>query len=351
MTARSARPAPPAADAAPPAADAAPADVATLLLADPSPALRYRVLTELLDIPADDPEAADLARRSRAGPEVQDLLTGGDGDLKSLAWRLCRLAWLGIDREEPRVAEIAERIFERQGGDGAFPLTAYNRGERESRYSMVPLQVSLPLRGLAAAGYATDPRAERAYEWLLGQRLEDGAWPLGLAAGQPGYIAGYRKLPGSKGCRVNTEAAIACLVLHPERRSSAATRRALDLLLQRETREEWSLGSEVARLVGAEPPTGFVTFYARFDLAFVLDLASRTGASAEDPRIADLVAFIVGLRGAHGLWEHPTRPQLGRWLTFDLLASLRRLATGDWTGTAPRIPFRAYPRGGSTSPG
>jgi hypothetical protein len=210
---------------------------------------------------------------------------------------------------------------------------------------MVPLQTSLPLRGLAAAGYAGDPRAERAYDWLLAQRLPDGAWPLGTAAGQPGYIAGYRRLPGSAGCRVNTEAAIAALVVHPQRRTSDATRLALDLLLQRETRDEWALGSEVARLTGTEPATGFITFYARFDLAFVLELASWAGASADDERVADLAAFLLALRGDNGLWEHPTHPELGRWLTFELLGSLRRIAGGAWAGTAPRIPFHPVPLG------
>jgi hypothetical protein len=330
---------------------------AALLLCDSSPALRYRVLTELLDAPLDDPEAADLDRRRRAAPEVERLLAtgaasgggageGAGGDLKQLAFTLCRLAWLRVDRRHPGVCRIAERIFARQQADGSFPLSAFTRGHGEGRYSMVPLQVSLPLRGLAAAGYATDPRAERAYEWLLEQRLGDGAWPMGMAAGQPGYIAGYRKLPGSKGCRANTQGALACLVLHPERRRSDATRQALDLLLQRETRDEWALGSELARLVGVEPSAGFVTFYARFDLAFLLDLTARAGASTDDARVADLAGFLLDRRGPHGLWEHPAHPELTRWLTFDLLTSLRRLRVGggDWVGVAPRVPFRAYPK-------
>jgi hypothetical protein len=318
-------------------------DATPLLLADPSPALRLRVLTELLEVDPSDPEVVDLVRRRDAMPDVSELLDGTD-ELKPMAWSLCRLAHLGLDRGHHGVATLAERIFDRQDPDGSFPLKAFERTGRDSRYEMIPLQVSLPLRGLAAVGYATDPRAERAYEWLLQQRLEDGAWPLGSAAGQPGYIAGYRKLPGSKGCRVNTQAAIACLVLHPRRRTSDDTRRALDLLLQRETREEWSLGTEVARLVGVEPATGFVTFYARYDLAFVLDLVSRAGASVEDPRVGRLVAFLESLRGPHGLWEHPGHPEVGRWLTFELISSLRRLEVGEWIGTAPRTPFRAYRR-------
>ena len=320
--------------------------IGPLLLADPSPALRYRVLTELLDVPPADPEAADLATRRRAMPEVEELLAAGGDDLRDLTWRLCRLAYLGIDRATPGVDDVAERIFARQRRDGSFPLSAFRRDDGDETYSMIPLQTSLPLRGLAAAGYATDARAERAYDWLLEQRIDDGAWPLGLASGQPGYIAGYRRLPGSKGCRVNTEAAIAALALHPERRSSEPTRRALDLLLQRETRDEWAIGTEVARLTGAEPATGFVTFYARFDLAFILELASRTGAAIDEPRVADLVAFLESRRGDGGLWEHPTHPELGRWLTFDLLGSVGRLASGDWSGAAPRVPFHARPHRG-----
>jgi hypothetical protein len=319
-------------------------ETTALLLCDPSPALRLRVLTELLDASRDDPEVVDLRARRRRAPEVQMLLALEDGSLRPLSWTLCRLAYLGLDRAEPAVAAIAERVMDRQSADGSFPLRAFGRSKGESRYSMIPLQVSVPLRGLAAVGYATDPRAERAYRWLLDQRLDDGAWPLGVAAGQPGYIAGYRRLPGSRGCRVNTEAAIACLALHPERRRSQDATRALDLLLQRETRDEWALGTEVARLTGTDSVPGFITSYARFDLAFVLELASRIGASGEDARIRDLVAFLTARRGSAGLWEHPDRPDLSRWLTFDLLASLRRLVAGDWTGGAPRLPFRSRVR-------
>ena len=312
---------------------------AWLLLCDPSPVLRYRTLTELLGVPPADPEAAEVGAERLTSPEITGLLTAEPADLKDTIWTLCRLAYHGVDRSHPRVAELAERVFTHQHADGSFPLAAFRHTDT---YSTMPLQTSLPLRGLAAAGYAEDPRAERAYEWLLGQRLDDGAWPTGRASGQTGYVAGYRKLPGSAGCRANTEAAIAALVEHPSRARSPHARRALDLLLQRETRDEWALGTEVARLRGLDRPAGFLTFYARFDLAFVLALAARAGAALDDPRVADLAEFLLGRRGPAGLWEHPTHPELTRWLSFDLMLSLRRLSGGDWAGGAPRLPFRAY---------
>ena len=122
------------------------------------------------------------------------------------------------------------------------------------------------------------------------------------------------------------------------------TRLALDLLLQRETRDEWALGSEVERLTGTGVVPGFVTAYARFDLAFVLELATRAGAGPDDARVASIDAFLESRRGPAGLWEHPARPELSRRLTFELLLSRRRLAAGDWAGTAPSLPFHGTGR-------
>jgi hypothetical protein len=213
-------------------------------------------------------------------------------------------------------------------------------------YSMIPLQTALPLRGLAACGFATDPRAEKAYDWLLEQRLPDGAWPTGKAGDVYGYVAGYRRLAHSRwGCRSNTTAALTCLALHPNRRFSKEARRALDLLLGRETREKQNVGFEVARTIGAEPQSGYITYFAKFDAGLVLDLCHRIGASRDDERVADFVSFIRKLQGPYGLWEYLPHPEASRWVTFDLLRSLSRLDnTTDWLSLEPRIPFKAYPK-------
>jgi hypothetical protein len=316
-------------------------DVAILLLADSSAPLRRRTLVELLDVPADDDEVTELTAQVASDPAVVALLADDTADLRQLSFNLCRLGYAGLTRDHPRVAELGEAVLARQQRDGGFPLHAF---APRSRYDMVPLQTAIPLRGLAAVGYAEDPRAERAYDWLLARQLPDGSWPTARAAGRAGYVAGYRRLPAAAGCRTNTTGALACLALHPSRGKSDAARGALDLLLQRETRDEWALGSEVARLVGIEPGTGFMTFYARFDLAFLLELATRCGAAEDDPRLSDLISFLESRRARGALWEHPSHPELSRWLTFDILLSLRRVVHGDWVGAAFRTSFRAYPR-------
>ena len=332
-----------------------------LLLADPSPCLRLLVLRELLDRPENDPEVQELLVLRQADPIVADLFKGqradgtwqADGRMwqggpqRATSLALMRLGYLGYGPDHPSVRRGAAYLFSLQREDGAWPMPHGPQvtGEHEG-YSMVPLQTAFPLRALAACGYATDPRAERAYDWLLAQRLEDGAWPTGIASGVYGYVAGYRRLAHSRwGCRSNTTGSLICMALHPERQSGPEAHRALDLLLGRETRETQALGFEMARLVGVEPVRGFFTFYARFDLALVLDLCWRVGATLEDERVADVVRFVSGLQGTYGLWEYAAQPQASRWVTFELLRSLSRLdESGDWLSAEPRTPFQPYPQ-------
>ena len=331
-----------------------------LLLADPSPCLRRLVLRELLDRPAEDAEVMELEQLCAEDDLVADLfkLQGADGSWKSgdlpgtaprsrlltTAQGLMRLGYLGYSTEHPAVKHAVDYIFSLQNEDGSWPLTDDDQDESREGYTMMPLQTALPLRSLAMAGCAQDARAEKAYAWLLAQRLEDGAWPVGIASGNYGYIAGYRRLAHSRwGCRSHTTGALSCLAMHPVLRNSPEARRVLDLLLGRETREVYAAGFEVARLIGAEETRGFTTYFARFDLAQILDLCWRIGAATEDERVADLVKFVREQQGAYGLWEYAHQPQASRWVTFDLLHSLSRLdQKTDWLSLEPRTHFRPY---------
>lgn len=337
---------------------------APLLLADPSPCLRLLVLRELLGRPADDLEVAELTALRATDPLVATLQQQQNDDgswpsaegnpLRATLQALLRLGYLGFGPAESMVQQGAAYLFSQQQADGAWSLAQMRSGgndtadEDNEGYSMMPLQTALPLRALAACGLATDPRAERAYTWLLDQRLTDGAWPTGRAAGNYGYVAGYRRIAHSRwGCRANTTGALFCLAYHPVRRTGPEAQRALDLLLGRETEEGYTLGFEVARLVGAERVRGFITYYARYDVGMMLNLAWRTGATIADGRLHDLVDFVRRSQGAYGLWSYTTQPQVARWVTFDLLRSLIQLdqATGSaWLSLEPRTPFRTYAR-------
>lgn len=327
----------------------------TALLADPSPCLRRLVLRELAD--PDAGELAELDAAAALDPLVAGLvaLQGQDGAWRSGdgAWRsvwdpvrttalaLYRLGYFGFDADFAPVQRGAEFIFLHQNPDGSWDGSDQADGEAVDN---APLQVALPLRGLTACGYAKDPRAERAFAWLDAERLEDGAWPTGYARGNLRKVAGYRRIAHSQwGCRSNTTGVLQCLVAHPERAQSEAARRALDLLFGRETREAHVFGFEMARMLAAEPATGLLTFFARFDVALMLDLAGRVGADRTDDRVDAAARFAESLRGDAGLWLYSPRPECSRWVTFDILRSLARLeGSTDWVSAEPRTPFAPY---------
>ena len=134
------------------------------------------------------------------------------------------------------------------------------------------------------------------------------------------------------------------MLFRSNRRHGQEAWQALDLLLGRETREMKTVGFEISRLLGAEPTRGYLTFFARFDPGLLLDLCRRTGASPEDTRVANLVLFIRDALGGTGLWNYLAQPQISRWVTFDILRSLKGLQTdGSWNGMEPQTPFQSYP--------
>jgi hypothetical protein len=335
-----------------------------ILLADRSPSLRYLVLIELLGRSQDDKEIRELVKLREEDPIIKDLLSlqkeSGKwkdldqagytigGTVRATSAALMRLGYLGFRKDHPAVKRGAEYLFSKQRKDGSWPLPErvsdfeYTRGP----YTMTPVQTSIPLLGLVMCGFGEDTRSERAFDWLMDKRLDDGTWPAGKVKEVFVRIAGYRRLSHSQwGCRTNTTQVLLCFAYHQERRNSDVARQALDHLLGRETRDRGSLGFNVARYIGIEPHRGGLTYHAKFDPALIMDLCSRIGASKTDPRVDDLVTWILDQQGSYGLWEYFPHPEVSRWISFDILRSLRRIDEKmEWISTKQRKKFAAYPR-------
>jgi hypothetical protein len=339
---------------------------APLLLADPSPSLRLLVLRDLLNRPETDEEVKELKTLQKKDPLIERFLALQDEDggfrsgeaggaalgrIRITAQVLMGLGYFGLGPKHPNIKRAAEFIFSQQQEDGSFPLATQGAvldGGRafDIMYHAIPVQTALPLLGLAWAGFALDPRAEDAYDWLLREELDDGGWPSGRHQDKYIFAAGYRRLAHSKfGCRTNTTAAVSALALHPKRRTSESASRGLDKLLAHEHRQAHTLGFEVARIVGTEQVRGGFTYFKRYDVAQMLDLSWRIGASLEDARVAENVKFVKELQGPYGLWEYQRFPEVSRWITFDILRSLSRLdKETDWFSMEPRTPFQPYPK-------
>ena len=335
----------------------------TLLLAHPSPILRAKVLCTFFGKDDTDPEVQELRSLSLNDPLVKELfsLQKSDGSWIMLhptaiasscpiiitAMALARLAYLGFTQKDKVVQQGAEFLFSKQKKDGSWPLTSidYNEVNKE-KYTWIPLQTALPLRGLVTCGYAQDARCEKAFQWLLDKRLADGTWPTGWASGNYGYVAGYRKMPHSRwGCRSNTTAVLICLTLHPKMRNSSEAKRSLDLLLGRETKDTQNIGFDLARLLGYETVRGFITFFGKYDPLLTLWLCSKIGADREDKRVDSLIHFIEDQCTASGLWHYLHRSEASKWVSFEIIRCLRNIPLkGDWHPMEPRTPFQAYPK-------
>jgi len=321
-----------------------------LLLTDRSPCLRYLVLTELLHLTEDEEEVRELSELRDSDPLVKDLfkLQKPDGswdNLQMTSMALQRLGYFGFDSTYPEVQKAAEFLFSKQQKDGSWPISGKKQLiDEEIGYQMMPVQTAIPLLGLVMCGYSTDNRSEKAFEWLMKQRLEDGAWPVGISAGNYGGIAGYRRLAHSRwGCRSNTTAVLSCLAYDPTRSKSDEAKRALDLILGTESKVRINLGFMIARLIGLEKSFGQITFMAKFDIAHILNLCWRVGASKDDDRISDFIEFIKSEQGEFGLWDYIAHPKVTRWLTFDLLRSLTLINENvEWISSEPHTPFQAY---------
>ena len=270
-----------------------------LLLTDASPSLRFLVLRDLLNRSETDEEIQELKRLQNEDPiikKITDLQNedgswrpgegGGEilGDIRLTAHAMMALGYFGLDKDNPVLKKGANFLFDKQLDDGSWPLITQGavldggKIADDVKYHMMPVQTAFPLLGLAWSGFSTDPRAERAYDWLVAEELKGGGWPSGKHKDEYVFAAGYRRLAHSKfGCRTNTTAAVNALALHPERRFSESSRRGLDLLLAHEHRQAHNLGFEVARIIGTEPVRGGFTYFKRYDVAQMLSRQFEEG--------------------------------------------------------------------------
>ena len=329
-----------------------------LLLAESSPILRWLIHSKLLNSSLKSTEMIELSKIRYEDSLIKNLLkiqrkdgswslNNADTRLENRLYQtsamLWRLAFYGFTREEQFVQNAAEFIFSQQKTDGSWNYSI-NDPEDPNQYDWVPLRTAFPLRALASIGYATDKRSLMAYQRLLSHQLEDGGFPTGQRKNKLVLPAGYRRIPHSKfACRTNTILSLECFAFHPEYKYMEIMKRGLDLVLSRETFDRNPLGLEVARRIGVHPVNGFFTYYAKHDLAVILNLAWRLGANKSDERIQNIVIFLKKVKTSYGIWEYKNHPHISRWITYDLLFSLKQLdQETHWISLEPHTPFKMY---------
>lgn len=327
----------------------------SLLLANSSSCLRYKILSNMRKPDMNELRELDVIRRD--DPILKSLLAlqSSDGSfrisdrtattsiIQSTSIALTMLSYLGFDNSMSEVQMAVDYLFSRQQADGSWIYEDYNPEDGET-YEMVPLQVAFPLWGISSVGYAMHPKLEKSFQWLFDKQLEDGAWPVGTSSGNYGFIAGYRKLPNSKqGCRVNTTCCLLALSNHPILKNDKRTMKALDILLGRRTIEKHSMGVNIARCLGVEKSAGFFSYFAQHDIALILSIISKIGIGSEDTRIDSIVKTVNNFQNEYGLIEYEKAPIVSQWLTYDINIYLRNIQSGEtWVSKNPNYTFKNY---------
>ncbi|WP_400999317.1 hypothetical protein [Agromyces sp. GXQ0307] len=299
-------------------------DVTEWLL-DGDPSIRWQVMRDLTDAPA-DAVAAERARVAREGWGAGLLALQADdgqwgGGTYSPKWisttyTLLLLRLLGLDPDSPEAVAAIARV--RDGvtweGRGGLPFFA---GERETCVNSMVLV-------LGAYFHERGDHVDRLLEWLLGEQLDDGGW--NCQAPRRSQKASF-----------NTTILALEALLEVERSSgpdpivAAARVRGEEHLLERRLFRSLTTG-EVIRT----PWTRF-SFPPQwhYDVLRALDHLRSTGAPP-DPRCDEAIDLVHRRRRADGRWPlQNTHPALrhfemedgdgrpSRWNTLRALRVLR----------------------------
>ena len=202
----------------------------------------------------------------------------------------------GLTRKHPSMERAAEFLFNRQTPEGDF------RGIYGRQYT--PNYSAGILELLVKAGYERDPRAERAFEWLLSMRQKDGGWAIPirtLAVGLTHAVMQSRTIEPDKSrpsSHMATGIVLRAFAAHSTHRKSKEARTAGELLASQLLKRD------------RYPDRADVSYWTKFtfpfwftDLLSALDSLSLLGFTAQHAEIRKGLDWLVSRQQPDGLWD------------------------------------------------
>jgi len=209
------------------------------LLASEEPALRYRVLTELLGQPAEGGEAARARRAIMTRGTAPAILAAQNADghfgrpgafyndkYCGTVWQLIVLAELGADPADARVRTACEAILRdsQEPESGGFSLECSKKRGGGLPSGLIPCLTGNMVFSLVRLGCLDDPRLQRAVDWIATwQRFDDGNGE----APRGGPYDRYQMCWGTHTCHMGVVKALKGLAEIPPGRRSPAVRRTI----------------------------------------------------------------------------------------------------------------------------
>ncbi len=293
-----------------------------------APAIRYRTLVDLLDLPYDDREVREARAAVLHDPQIGQLLEaqkpGGywiqpDYYIPkhySTFWTLSILADMGLTRENEHISQGCNYLFTHQRLDGIFcrRQKITGQGLRLEEFPD-PCTHARIIRFLIQFGYGNDSRTRKGLDWLLNNQREDGMW----LCGRPG-----------RGCLRATLDFLRAAVLDPATAAHSATARAAEVV------SDLLMEPKMGRFHVADEWTILTYPYFGYSIITALDALARLEYPAAHPMIARAIKFLSNRRLPDGSWPldqtvHRTPLHFGKpgepnkWISLDALIALRRL--------------------------
>lgn len=275
------------------------------------PAVRFFVLTDLLDKPVDDPEVVEARRQIRKNGPVPVIFKnqnlegywakpggGYSPSYKMTMWQVIFLAELGADIEDKQVRRACEYLLDHNiAANGGFSMHA----------PPVPSGVIHCLNGeslyaLLRLGFnASDERIQTALEWAAAAVTGNGDikyYKSGTSGA--GFACAYNQ---KKACAWGANKTLKALLAVPADQRSASMERALQLGV------EFLLSRDPA---DADYPYSERVSSSWFRFGFPLSYRSDVLETASvlvnldygrDPRLANTLEFILNKQDDQGRWK------------------------------------------------
>jgi hypothetical protein len=316
-----------------------PYDAVSALVSSDDPALVYAAKRDLLDeVPGPVsalwslPAVEKLLRRQR--PDGAWCYPGGGKEKHRATEDYDQIETyrnLGIlvekhaaTRRLPAIRRAAEFLFSRQSDEGDF------RGIYGRQYT--PNYTAGILELLVKAGYGRDPRVTRCFQWLLQMRQADGGWAIPMltvhgrwdqASLSRPALAPIHERPHS---HMVTGIVLRAFAAHPQRRRSAAARRAAPLLASRLFARDAYPGRDTPDFW-----THCVFPFWFTDIVSALDSLTLLGIGQEHPKVRQAFDWLAASQKPDGLLHvRPVHGRAGeaglRWVTLAACRALRRVA-------------------------
>jgi Squalene-hopene cyclase C-terminal domain len=227
----------------------------------------------------------------------------------------------GFNKTHPTIQKAAEYLFSCQTEEGDF------RGIYGNQYATTYTGAIIEI--LIKAGYVSDPRIEKGFQWLISIRQKDGGWAIPLrtvnmkyvdALMHPELLQGDTTKPFS---HLITGIVLRAFASHPNYRNAPEARHAGKLLISRFfKRDKYNDRREKKYWEAVSFPFWFTDIVTSLDSLYFL------GFKREEPEIQSALNWLAGRQIADGtfklklLREHDK--DLKYWITLVICRIFKR---------------------------